>query len=161
MTQNHICQFAVLSVVIKMRAAGGFNYEISLTWKRFGFYFLKKLPFQKSKRKNLCKMHSAFSNHLLLKGRATPESYKSEVKIRLPMKFDYLLTLIAWERVNLWVGLSPVIPMSLKQVWFSMFGFTLYNTPRVTPWCFPSKFWTYLSQIGDTCLSFPIIKSAR
>lgn len=110
MTQNHICQFAMLSVVIKMRAAGGFNYEISLTWKRFGFYFLKKSPFQKSKRKNLCKMHSAFSNHLLLKGRATPESYKSEVKIRLPMKFDYLLTLIAWERVNLWVGLSPSFP---------------------------------------------------
>lgn len=161
MIQNHICQFAMLSVVIRMHAAGGFNY-MRFLWlgNALAFTFWKSHLFR-NPRENLCKIHSAFSNHLLLKGRATPESYKSEGKIRLRMKFDYLLTLITWERVNFWVGLFRVIPMSLKQVWFSMFGFALYNKPRVPQWCFPSKFWTYLSQIGDTCLSFPLIKSAR
>lgn len=64
------------------------------------FTFQKSHLFR-NPRENICIMHSAFSNYLLLKGRITLESSKRELKMEFPMKFGFcLLTLTAQEGVQ-------------------------------------------------------------
>lgn len=78
----------MLSVELKMYAAGGFNY-MRFFWLRnaLAFIFWKSHLFR-NPRESICKMQSAFSNYLLLKDRTTLEGYRSELKTWFCMKSD-------------------------------------------------------------------------
>lgn len=83
-------------------------------------FFLSHLI--RNPRENICKMHIASSNYLLLKARTTLESVKCELKMWLCIKFDYcLLKLIILETANLSLGLFiSTSPCHLNK-WDAMF----------------------------------------
>lgn len=152
----------VLSVELKMHAAGGFNY-MRFFWLRnaLAFIFWKSHLFR-NPRESICKMQSAFSNYLLLKDRTTLEGYRSELKTWFCMKSDYcLLTHCPRKSKFLSETFPPRIPMSLNQMWSSMFVLPHCKNPRVLQLNFSSNLWACLSQIDNIYFSFPLITSNK
>lgn len=151
----------VLSVVLKMHAAGGFNYRRFL-WLRNGLAFtFRKSHLFRNPRENICIMHSAFSNYLLLKGRITPESSKKEPKMEFPMKFGFCLLTLPRKEYSLRTAFLLHFPMSLKQTWCIYLGQPREDKAGVLHLHFSSGFLDQPFTNNNIYFSFPLIKSHK